>query len=233
MIFDLILLVIITIFVIIGVKRGFAAALIGIVISFVSYLAAAWVGRSLAKLFYENIIYPAIRGSIVDAVDKLATGVVGTVDEAARTLPGWLSGILSLSGKALDIDASGVTADISDTAINAVDTTARPMIVGFISVLLTIILFLLFCVLLKWIFKKPILKLFELPVINKVNMALGGVLGFLEGFLAVCMLAALLKLVLPYIDSQTSFLNESTIYNSFIFYHIYSGNIFTAILPLL
>ncbi len=75
----------------------------------------------------------------------------------------------------------------------------------------------------------PVLRLFELPVIRGVNRFFGAVIGFIDAFLLVSLLAYLLRLLMPDINSQGGILNESTIYNSFIFYHFYSGNIFTAI----
>ena len=82
---------------------------------------------------------------------------------------------------------------------------------------------------LKLLVVRPVLKLFELPGIRGVNRFFGGVIGFVDAFLLVSLLAYLLRLLMPAVSSQNGILNESTIYNSFIFYHFYSGNIFTAV----
>ena len=72
-----------------------------------------------------------------------------------------------------------------------------------------------------------LLKVFRLPVIRQIDMVLGGVLGAAEAFLLICMLAYLLKLVIPQITTDLPLLQEETIYKSFIFKHLYDGNIFS------
>ena len=99
--------------------------------------------------------------------------------------------------------------------------------------LIEIALFLILSLLLRLILLKPFLSLFEAPGISAVNTFFGGVIGFVDAFLIVSLLAYLLKLLMPLISSEAGILNESTIYNSFIFYHFYSGNIFSALVSLI
>ena len=80
---------------------------------------------------------------------------------------------------------------------------------------------------LQRIMVRPLVRLFRFPVLNVINRVGGAVIGLIDAVLLVCMLAYLTKLIIVNVGSNSSWFNESTINNSFIFYHFYSGNIFT------
>ena len=119
------------------------------------------------------------------------------------------------------------------TIADTVNTAIRPIAIGIITALATVILFLLLIIILRKLITKPIVLLFRFPILNFVNRLLGAVIGFIDAFLLVSMLAYLTKLIIVNASPQSSWFNESTIYNSFIFYHFYSGNIFSWISSLI
>ena len=223
MVYDLILLGVLILCVVICYHIGAARAVAGIVISFVAYLAAAWLGGLLAEWFFNSIIAPSATKSVTDAVTQITAG---SVAQATEPLPAWLISAMKLTGT----DISAAVVDLPSQAANAVITQIRPLVVGFVSLLLTILLFFVLRFLLSHFVAKPVLALFELPVLSTVNKVLGAIFGVIDAFIIICIFASLLKLVLPYVESNLTILNESTIYNSFIFYHFYSGNIFTMLL---
>ena len=137
--------------------------------------------------------------------------------------------MLSLSGESID---SAVAAS-STQAANTIEQVVRPMIVAIVAFILTVVLVVILSVLLRLLIVKPLVKLFESSPLKGINRFFGGVLGILEGILTVCALAYLLKLLIPIIHPDSYLLSESTIYNSYIFYHFYSGNIFSAITSIL
>lgn len=211
MILDIIVIGLVLLFVVIGVLKGAARMIVGLLMSFLAFLAASWLGKWIAGVIYQNHFAPAVNKAVADA-----SGSAGSV---IKDLPWWATRSLDISGKEITDSSTGIAG-----TVNAV---IEPIVSGVISILLTLVLFLVINFILHKLVMKPILAIFKLPVINTVNKILGGVIGAAEGILFVCMLAYILKLVLPYIDTDIGFLNESTIYNSFIFYHFYSGNIFT------
>jgi uncharacterized membrane protein required for colicin V production len=223
MVYDLIVLGILILCVVIGSIVGAARMIARVAVSFVSYLLAAWLGGMLAGWFFDSVIAPSTERAITDAVSQLAAD--GTA-RAAEALPAWLSSMLNLSGT----DITAALGGLPSQAAATVNATIRPLVVGVLSLLLTLLLFLVVHFLLSHFAVKPILALFELPGIHGINRFFGALLGVIEAFVIVCILASLLKLVLPYIESRLTIFNESTIYNSFIFYHFYSGNIFTMLL---
>lgn len=226
MIFDLILAGIFITLIIINAKRGAARALAGIFASVVSYAAATVLGRLAAAYLYEWLFKPSVDRAVSDAVGNLGENAAMQLTDA---LPSWLSGALGLSGVDLPTVVSDNLSDASSLAAQAVDNAIRPVVVGLLTFFITILLFFFFLWLLRKLILNPLLGLFKLPVIRTVNTVIGAVIGFVDAFLLVSMLAYLLKLLLPELETKVIWLNESTIYNSFIFYHFYSGNIFTAI----
>jgi len=227
MIYDLLLIAIFITFLIIGYAQGAMKSLIGIIVSFVSYIFASMLAKLIASWCYMKMIFPSIEKAVSDTIGGIVSGVSSDLSE---NMPQWLQLALKLS----NIDTSGLIpssgSGLTEQAVSAVDSAVQPVIVGFLSVLLTIALYFLLVFLLSKLAVKPVLKLFDLPGLNLMNRIFGGVLGLAEAFIIVSMLAYLLRLILPYIHTEVKFINESTIYNSFIFYYFYSGNIFAALL---
>ena len=224
MVYDIIIICIFILLVILGIYRGAARMLIGLALSFVSFIAASWLGKLIASGIYSAFIGPAVHGKVSDAVQQFMDG---TANNVVSNLPWWLTGPLNLSGQDLSAAVTGSSAQTAAAAGDTVNAVVQPIIVGIISILLTLLLFFVIRFVLSKLLMKPVLALFRLPIINAVDRTIGGILGAAEGILIICMLAYILKLVLPYFGPNVVFPSESTIYNSFIFYHFYSGNIFT------
>ena len=226
MILDIFCVALFILFIVIGVKLGAFRMLFGLAADFVSYLAASWISGFAAAHIYTAFIRPTVIKSITAASNDM---IIGRADSALSSLPWWLKSAISLTGADLSSGADTLYADISDSIAQTVNTAVQPIITGFLSILLTLILYLLIRFILVKLFKKPLVKIFELPVIGTVNKFFGAVLGAIESLLIIMMLAYLLKLLLPYIGTEAWIIDETTIYNSLIFYHFYSGNIFTAL----
>ncbi len=222
MIYDVILVGIFLLLIIINAHRGAAKALAGLVCSMISYLAATALGKIVSTLIYDSIVRPAVDKAVVDALNNTASN---TLESVSESIPAWIAGILKLNS----VDLSTIVNQNLSVVTKAVNDALRPAAVSLISFLVTILFFFIIYFLLRVVVMNPVLKLFELPVIRGVNRFFGAVIGFIDAFLLVSLLAYLLRLLMPAINSQGGILNESTIYNSFIFYHFYSGNIFTAI----
>lgn len=214
MVLDIIVAAILLLITFIGYKKGAAGMLIGIAMMFVSFVAAAWVSKWLSGVMYQSFFAPS--------VDKAAASAAASAGDLVSQLPWWAQKALDFSGK--EIASAG-----SEGLANAINAVVQPIVTGILTVILTLILFLIIDLILHKLLLKPILAVFRLPFVRTVDRIIGAIIGAAEGVLIVCMLAFVLKLVLPYIDTNAGFLNESTIYNSFIFYHFYSGNIFTTI----
>ena len=221
MILDLIVVAIFLLLIVIGAVKGAARMLFNLASDFAAYLVGAWLAGLAAANGYRLLIRPAITKIVEDSVSNMASGLVTQVE-----MPFWLKSALRMSGSELASPVE-LAAAASQKAVTEVDKAVEPIIVGFISIALTILLFFVIRFILRKLLMEPVLALFKAPVVNTLNRFLGGAIGAVEGLLIVSMLAYLLKLLLPHMAEPPAFLDESTIYNSFILYHFYSGNIFT------
>ncbi len=230
MIFDIILIVIVLVTIIINIWRGFAKSLASILAAVASYFGATALGRIIADFIYNSLIQPAIIKAVNDAIvnvsNKTAAGV-------ASSLPSWLPGLMNISADDISKLLEQPISNASDSIADAVNTAVRPIAIGIITVILTAVLFLLLFIILRKLITRPIVMLFRFPILNFINRSLGAVIGLIDAFLLVSMLAYLTKLIIVNANPQSSWFNESTIYNSFIFYHFYSGNIFSWISSLI
>ena len=226
MIYDVILVLIFVGFIIFNAVRGAAKAFAGILVSIASFLSASFLGKLISFKIYDAVLRPAVNNAVTDSVSNITDNAV---TKAIEALPSWLAGLVKTSGVDISGYMDGKLAGTAEVAGNALNDAIRPIAVDVMTCLLTIVLYLLIHLLLSRLLARPLLKVFKLPGIRIADRLLGAALGFVYAFLLVSLLAYLLKLLIPHIGSQSGMLNESTIYNSFIFYHFYSGNIFTAV----
>ena len=230
MIFDIIVILIFITLIIINVVRGAAKSLAGILTVVVSYFASTALGKMAGAYLYDIFVKPALTQAVTNAVSNVSADAANGVVSA---LPSWLTGLLSISAEDFSKLLKEPINNVSGTVSDAVNQAVQPVATGILTFFITILLFLIIWIILRKILVKPIVGLFRLPVLNFINRLLGFVLGAVDAFLLVSMLAYLTKLIIGCMSIRSSWFNESTIYNSFIFYHFYSGNIFTWISSLI
>lgn len=229
MVYDIILFVIFGLFIFIGIRKGLARTLAGLLMSFVAYTGATFIGKWLSVLIFQNILKDNIHNMVVDKVTAFSTdqlnSAINNLDLNSYDVLG-----LGLEDGVKSWVGNQMTGPIENVATNAGETAEsvlEPIIIGILSFFLTLILFLVFYILLTKLVTPILLKVFRFPVIKQINAVLGGVAGAVEAFLLVSMLAYLLKLLLPQITTDIYLLQESTINSSFVFKHFYEGNLFT------
>lgn len=229
MIYDFIILAIFILFIVIGVKKGAAKTLASLLMSFLAYTGATFVGKWLSVTIFQNILKPTIYNTVVSNVTDFSTETMNNavnnldlnsydvlglgLDEGVRS---WVSSEMSEPIK-----------NVSNNAGETAETVLEPIVTGILSFFITIFLFFLFYILLRKFVMPLILKIFRFPVIKQINAVLGGVIGAIEALLLVCMIAYLLRLVVPQISTDFYLLQESTINSSYVFSKLYAGNIFS------
>lgn len=227
MIYDIIVIAIIIISVIIGFRRGAAKSVVTLIGSFASLLVAVFLGEYLAELIYDSYLRQAIIDGVTTSVENGSKDVIGS-----GVLPAFVSFVLNLTG----FDTSPFFESAAESVPTAIalgfEASAGTVVISVLSLLLTLII----NIVVYFIFRKLVLRLllaiFKLPVIRLLNKLLGVVFSLISALLIISFIAFLFKLVMPYITDMPFILSESTIYNSYIFYHFYSGNIFYALISL-
>ena len=230
MIFDVFVVLIFVVMIVLNVFRGAARSLARLIASFVSYLAATAIGQWLSNMTYDSIVKPAIEKAVGNAVSGVSTDAA---DNIIDSLPSWLKGLVDLKAEDFTNAFSEPISNASGTITDAVNSAVKPVACGILTFFITVLLFLFFMLILQKLLVKPLEAVFRFPVLNVLNRLGGGVIGFISALLLVSMAAYLIKLILVNVGSNSSWFNESTINNSFIFYHFYSGNIFSWISSLI
>ena len=224
MIFDVIVILIFIALIALNIFRGAARSLARFIATLISYLGAAALGQWLSLLSYNSIVRPAMEKAVANAVSGVSTDAAENIISA---LPSWLTGIV-------DLKAEDLTNALSEPISNATGTISRggqyrrqAGRLRYIDVL----------------YHDHGIFAFYADFAKDPGKTVGAFVP-IPGFecgqsrrrsgdridrrgLLVCMLAYLTKLIIVNVGTNSSWFNESTINNSFIFYHFYSGNIFT------
>lgn len=225
MIYDLLTIAVFLICVIVGYVRGAAKSLVSLVGFFASFLFAVFLGDFITDLLYDNYISTAIIESIRDTLTTQS-------NTTTVNLPPFASFALMLTG--YDYESALLTAveNAPTTIATTFESMIKPVIVSVLSFIFTAIIFILIFIVFKIIVRKILMFAFDLPVISTINKVLGALCGVINAVLILSFVAFLLKTLMPYMNDIPYSLCESTIYNSYIFYHFYSGNIFNAIISI-
>lgn len=227
MIYDIIVIAVFILLIVIGIRRGAAKSLSGLLLTFVSYTGATFLGKLISVNIYKYVIQPTVHDTVVNTVSDFSHQ---TLDDALAKIDIGSFDILDLQDSIKNLVNDKMNAPIENISANAGQTAeavVEPIVISVMSFFITIFLFFLLYMLLRKLVLPLLLKIFRLPVIRQVDAILGGIIGVVDAFLLISMLAYLLKIVIPQISTEVPMLQESTIYKSFIFKLFYDGSIFS------
>lgn len=189
MIADIVIISIIVFFIVVGVIRGFAKALLNIAGVILSVVVACFVSQGLSQWVFDSFI----RNEVLDSINSinLESGMNSVVSDIFSVLPDWIgsvveffNGLFGLENKETLNLFTDVLPDDTMTPAVLTDSIIAPVITGILSFFIGIILFIVALIIVKQIIDL-IDKIFELPVLKQVNGFLGGVFGAIEGLIIV------------------------------------------------
>lgn len=221
MILDIFCLIIVVVFAIIGIKTGAAKVVFRLLSVVCAFVLSLFLSHFLAELVYNVFIKQTITDIISKVVNDTA---LGTAQQKASELLGSLPALLANSLEYFGISEAKVTDMFNTSAVSGIEGAIMTPIVGVISIIFFVVLFLLSLFVFKKIFG-GVSKIFRLPFIRVVDSLLGLVLGVLEGIMTICLFAFVLKLVIPLTGSNVYVINEAYISESFVFSLFYFGGI--------
>ncbi|MBR3988689.1 MAG: CvpA family protein [Clostridia bacterium] len=219
MILDIFCLIVIIVFAVIGIKTGAAKVIFRLLSVICAFVAALFLSHFLAELVYNVFIRHTIIDNISNVVNNTA---LSTASEKSAELLSSLPVLLSNSLDYFGFTEAKLTEMFSTSAVTGIEGAIMTPVVGAISIVFFVILFLV----LLFVFKKlfgGISKIFRLPFIRVVDSLLGFVLGLSEGILVLCVLAFVLKLIIPLTGGSVYIINETYISESYIFSLFYFG----------
>lgn len=225
MILDILLIVFILLFLIIGIKRGAARTLLNLTGMVLAAFLASSFGSLLAKWIYENGFKQGILDSFSGALEQ--SGAADAVQNVLSSLPPQLIGFLSVFGvnrESLITDSQNAMTTASKGAAEAVESVIGSAITSVISFFVIILLFLLLFIVFKMLIRL-VVHAFELPILRQLNGILGGILGVVEGIIFLFLLIMLMQLLLPVMNP--SWLTPELIEQSYLFKFLYHLDIFS------
>ncbi len=198
---DIVLIVILLIFVIVGMCKGFANSVLSFVGTVVAFILAIILCDDLLRAIQPTNLYQSVKAFFEN---------IFPVDNNASTeslgLPDFL--VKALQELGADIDLS--------TAVATVLTNA---ILGFCCFLVILLSIKIICFVLKKIFS----VLTQLPIIGLVNRLLGGALGLINGIFIVSAVLFIFSIFpISALDGLRNLINSSSITSFFYNNNIYS-----------
>ena len=228
MILDAIIILLLFVAVIVGWRLKVSRMLLALLGNIISVIISAFLGDYLAPIIYESYVKPGIVESISRSVSSATGDYISVVEE----LPAFVKFALSFTGFSADTDLSQMNENLSLSVADAIEMSINPIVISVMSIILSALIFSLVFLLYRFLIMHFLLKVFKLPVFSGVDSFLGALCGILVTVVLVSFFAFLLKTITPYVEHMPFILSESTIYNSYIFYHFYSGNIFYKVLSI-
>ncbi len=215
-ILDVILIAILVLFIATAVKKGFMLSLLELVAVVVSFAAAFMFSPTLAQGVYdgfvEQTLLETLKAQLSENVN--ASGTIENIQLTISSLPEFVVNFANSIG----FDIAAVSSSISSADLSAenlatelVTKIAEPMVVGVITVIAFIILAIVLCIALKFV-AKLLSKVFNLPIVGKVNKALGGILGGVKGIAVLVFICTILKLAFANGDGEFNL----AVQNSFV-----------------
>lgn len=222
-ILDLLIVAIITIYVLVSIKRGF----IKTAVEFVGFALAIYlsfsVGNLVATGIYEKTIEPAVVNTAISAVGETAGN---SIDEAVDTTWDSLPEYLTKLANKFDITTDTLRTTIKDAAIDtnyvapiaqkASETILMPIIVPLLQTIVGLILFIILMFVVK-LLARLLNKLFNIPFVGGLNKILGGLLGFGKGILIAMVVVIIINTIASFTVDGFLIFTEENINNTILF----------------
>lgn len=224
MIYDIILLTVVFISMIIGIRNGASKTIVSLIAVFLAATLAFALSKPLADVVFENFLRGPIESKVADSITETISNKGSEFINPIGRM--FLSGMdyFGNSGQSLQSSVDGMIAEKGQQAATAIVDMYKPVIVGFVSLILAIILFVIFAFIFKYL-SKPMLRLFDFSLVKSTDKLLGGVLGIARGAVAIVALAMVLRLLAPVIPADTFFFGSKSVNESSIFTYIYNGGL--------
>jgi uncharacterized membrane protein required for colicin V production len=218
---DAAVILIILIFTWRAAKKGFVKT----VVLFLGFLIAAFLAKTISVPLSENIYDSFAKEKISVFLEEKTAEVSGSVLEQTEKLTDSLPSIVKNA-----VDVFGSSDAVEETIVEsgqsiaaAVETqVVAPAVVLLIQTVLFLVLFSVFLFVIKRV-GKMMGFVNKIPLVGKVNVFLGGILGTLEGVIIVFLLVSILYFVMLIAGEGFVITNED-INNSILFKFFHESN---------
>lgn len=209
LLYDILFAVVLIMTAVYGWKRGFLSSLMLLAGGVVGIFGAVWAAQTFGPVIYDDYVGVTIAEKVSAALSENGGDVANAV-QALTFLPETIRDALL-----------GTVNEIAGEATPQVVEVLKPIILPLIQV----ILFLVVCILIRWLFRALAWALRgfnSIPLVGSLNRVLGLVLGALSGALNCWLLSLGLWLLSMLSSGQVEFLRSAVLGQSAI-YSLLSG----------
>lgn len=215
MIADIIIILIVVLFLLLGIRRGAAKTLLNLAAvgasAVLSHFLASRIAEAVYNGFFKQTVISNLENVITQKGEQFATqNSIDALPDQLKGLTSFFTGIFGVTPEDIQgrlVPSSDVTGEIA----RAIEEPLAQLCICVLTVLFTIILFIVLMIVFKLLIRLA-LGFFEIPVIRQVNKILGGVLGTVEGLIFVVFLVNILYLILSYANPML--LENKTVFGS-------------------
>ena len=210
--FDGIILLVVVMFTVIGVKKGFVKSIAEFLGAVISAIAASWVGGIISTAVYDSFFRQGVYDKIQAAATSTEAG--GTAEKILNSMPEMIVKFLEMNG--ITAESIRTTVDTAGaSAAKAVTDAVSPVFIGIIKVFAVIVLFLLFMIIISAV-ARLISGICRLPVLRQVNGLLGGIFGLMLGTIVVWIVVGAIQFFVPMMSQDIQKNVDTTVNNSYI-----------------
>ena len=214
---DVGIVALVVMFAISGYKKGLLISLVNVAGTIIACALAPLVSSVFSTMIYDSFI----KNEITESVSKAAEGIPANIGDIERLteiiskLPNSINNMLSFVG----VQADGLAADVASTKLEIpeiIEGIVRPNAMRLISTVLTVILFIIISVGLKFAAGLAT-KALEAVKLGTINKMLGGVFGIAESAFIIMMVTLLVYFVMMFMSPEgcayvNDRINETVLY---------------------
>ena len=214
---DVGIVALVVMFAISGYKKGLLISLVNVAGTIIACALAPLVSSVFSTMIYDSFI----KNEITESVSKAAEGIPANIGDIERVteilskLPNSINNMLSFVG----VQADGLAAEAISTRLDVpelIEGIVRPNAMRLISTVLTVILFIIISVGLKFAAGLAT-KALEAVKLGTINKMLGGVFGIAESAFIIMMVTLLVYFVMMFMSPEgcayvNDRINETVLY---------------------
>ncbi len=215
MVSDILIIVLIILFAILGFRRGLARTLLNFAAMIASTVIANFLSDALAQAIYNSFIKQGVIEKIQTTIST--QGVDTAINTSLNSAPDWVTGLLNPFMKMFGMSLNDVQKSLvisNDQTLTVAQNLEKPvgaLTISIISLILMAVIFTVVFCLFKLLIRH-VVKIFEIPVVSQINHILGGIIGFAEGIVFVVFAVNMLYVV--FVNANPSVVNNSGVFGS-------------------
>ena len=203
---DLILALIVVVCTLFAVKKGFVRSLIEVVGYVLAIVIAFSVSGIVANYIYDNVIDEVV-------VETVSTAIEENSEKALEALPDYLTVLLEQADFDIESLLNTNDSDALNVAKQASDNILRPLAVGILKTIISVVAFLILMVVVK-LLARVINSMFKGAVLGTANKVLGMALGCIKGVVVATIFSMIVYFVASLSENDFLFFTNEAINES-------------------